>query len=236
MKRNTIVVLFILFVVIVLLFMSCGNDASAAGSKEAHWGMNERRGHILHDSAGSPQDGHIGKHVKTTGSYHHFPFVNQLKKIPGHIDVVPDSPVLDPGSKNFSVAARVRFNTMADRNIIQKGQGTPAGGIFKMKVKGVVKAGWVECIYKGSKGNSYVDSNRDLGNNKWHTIRCVRTHHGTTMFVDGKKIEHNPKNPGIISNTWPVAIGGNTYCWEDAARRCNYWHGDIGNLIWHVNS
>jgi len=217
-----------------LLAVAIPTATAQAGNTVAAWEMNEgRKTNVLRDSVGN-FNGSLGEHVVTNGRYHHFDQHNRKTTAPGHINVVPDNDSLDPGFSNFAVVTRIRFTSTLDRNIVQKGQSAVNGRAFKMKARGAEHAGFISCLFRGSDGDSYVDSNRSLANGKWHTIQCKRTNQGTVMRVDGVVTERNDNDPGSIDNDWPIAIGGNTSCWEGAARNCNYWWGDIDYIRWMI--
>jgi hypothetical protein len=193
------------------------------------WQMNEKRGSVLEDNgSGQSRDGVIGKYVELDGRSHLFPRIDRSIHMqqPGHIDKIPDYDALDPGDRVYSVAVSVKYRRGIDRNIIQKGQGSPVGGMFKMKV------GWkgqVYCLFRGDLGDSTVVG-PDLGDGQWHDIRCVRTLNGSLMVVDGQRVDTSINDSGTISNDWPITIGGNSVCWTGAAKSCNYWAGRIGSI------
>lgn len=222
--------------VTVLAALALAVTATPAAASVAHWGMNERRGHVLHDSAGKPQDGHIGHKVNLNGHSHGFSPVPRHTIVPGRIDVVPDSPRLDPERHRFDVRVSFLWSRNNDNTLVQKGQSGAVGGLFKMKTTatGSQPAGYIYCLFRGSIGDSTVASysHRRLDDGKWHTVRCLRDRKGTTMFVDGELVAHNNKQPGRISNSWPVSIGGNS----NPCPVCepNYWQGRIGDVTWSV--
>lgn len=195
----------------------------------AAWEMNEKAGAtVLHDSANS-FDGVIGDRITTNGSYQSFPREDRQGFFPQHIDRIPDNDSLDPGFGDFAVVARFKWgNDRHDINIVQKGQGSPAGGMFKMKTSLKRQAiGGIKCLFRGSTGDSQVESYPTFGplnDNDWHTVKCVRDNNGTTMFVDGTFVDLNTKQPGEISNDWPITIGGNIKCQNYL---CNYWWGQL---------
>ena len=204
----------------------------------ASWELNERpAASLLHDGTGHGFTGHIGKRVTPTKrTYHHFPREARDAVKPQHVDVVPDSSGLDPGTADFSVVVRFRWsNNRNDMNFVQKGQGSPAGGMFKVKtsVPGAGQPpGGVKCLFRGSVGDSQVESyptHAPLNDDQWHQLQCSRTTHGTVMRIDGDVVDINHKQPGLIANSWPVAIGGNTYCNDTMTdqNQCNYFWGAI---------
>lgn len=221
-------------------FTFCPLTSSSAGDGAyfpARWEMNEHQhSSYLRDSSGNGFRGHIGKKVEPTKQrYHHFPRTPHDTVLPAHVDKVPDQPGLDPGFADFGVVVKFRWLGGNDRNLIQKGQGSPAGGMFKMKTSVPALGqpeGHIKCLFRGSLGDSQVESysHKRLDDGKWHVVRCERRNDDTAMFVDGQLVDTNTNDSGYISNDWPVAIGGNTFCTDTATENniCNYWWGDIG--------
>lgn len=210
----------------------------------AHWGMNEPVTHpigsrVLQDESIYTHRGTIGRRVVLDGHSHHFLRAPRGVEQPGRIDRVPDSDDLDPGAQPFSISIRFLWAGGGDRNLIQKGQGSPAGGMVKVKTS-VPKLGQpegqVKCLFRGSTGDSQVESygGRRLDDREWHRLICRRTATGTVMVLDGVKVDTNAHDPGVIANSWPVAIGGNTYCPPEEGLSCNYFRGRIADIVWRV--
>jgi hypothetical protein len=207
-------------------------------ASSAHWSMNENRGTVLHDATGHGFTGTIGRKVRLTGKAHRFTFTANATSVPGRIDTVPDYDRLDPGSKPFSVRVRFQWQGAHDRNLIQKGQGSPDGGLFKMKTSVPAEGqpkGQLKCLFRGSTGDSQVESygHSRLDDGKWHVVECTRTPTGTVMAIDGVVVDRNGNDPGVISNDWPIAIGGNSAC-DAEGLICNYWYGQISDIQWKV--
>lgn len=211
----------------------------------AAWEMNERPNRtVLHDLSGNNLDGVIGARVDPIKRrYHKFPREPRKEVRPAHIDYVHDNDLLDPGFRDFAVVVRFNWSSKRhDMNLVQKGQGNPEGGIFKMKTTVPAAGqpqGHIKCLFRGSTGNAQVESysGAKVNDGKWHNVRCERFNGETYMYMDGKLVDHNTNQPGEISNTWPIAIGGNTFC-EDTAteeNQCNYWWGKIGFVRWLYN-
>lgn len=205
----------------------------------ASWEMNERpNAVILRDSTGNGFSGHIGMRVSPSGSNHVFPREDRQESFPQHIDKIADNDYLDPSFSDFAVAVRFKWdNKRHDMNLVQKGQGSPVGGLFKMKttipVLGQPK-GHVKCLFRGSNGDSQVNSYETgyrLNDGTWHVVECERTIQGTLMFVDNVLVDINEHGPGEISNNWPIAIGGNSYC-DRPDLMCNYFWGKIDYVRW----
>lgn len=202
----------------------------------AHWKMNEHKGNVLHDSSGNHLAGHIGRHVILNGHDHRYAPIARGAYQPGRIDLVHDNPLLDPGDAPFAVHVQFLWNRNSDNTLVQKGQGSPVGGDFKMKTTatGSRPAGYIYCLFRGSTGDSTVASYSypRLDDGVWHTITCKRTDIGTAMWVDGQRVDANSNDPGFFDNSWPVSIGGNSDC--EFTTECNYWWGRIGDVSWEV--
>lgn len=221
----------------VIVVLLC-NLTGIALASEAHWSMNEHRGTVLHDVTGHGFKGSIGHKVGLDGSAHRFSRTGKTY-VPGRIDRVPDYGRLDPGTHPFSVQVRFLWQGGNDRNLIQKGQGSPAGGLFKMKttVPSLGQPeGHIKCLFRGSTSDSQVESysGHRLDDGTWHTVLCRRTRTGTVMAVDGKQVDANGNDPGVISNDWPIAIGGNSEC-DAEGLICNYWSGRVADIKWKVS-
>jgi hypothetical protein len=200
--------------------------------------MNETRGTVLRDSSPHARHGYTGKQVVKTGSHHYFSLIphKTTPTSPEHVDTAPDYTAFDPQNRPFSVTARIKYpRDSSDRNVIQKGQGSPTGGMFKMKtgVRAVGDPpGIIKCLFRGSNGDSAINSYAAgrLDDSEWHTVTCKRTPTGTRMVVDGRLVATNSKDPGYIDNDWPLAIGGNTSC-NGETTECNYWYGRIDYIV-----
>lgn len=222
--------------VVGLLLIAHVGEANAAVKHPlvAHWQMNERKGHTLRDSSSNHLAGFIGRHVILNGHDHRFPPIARGVFQRGRIDFVPDNPLLDPGDASFSVRVQFLWNQNDDNNLIQKGQGDPAGGMFKMKTTatGSRLPGYIYCLFRGSTGDSTVSSEAypRLDDGQWHVVLCKRTITGTAMWVDGVQVDTNDNDPGTISNDWPVSIGGNKQ-WAPG-QEPNYFWGRIGDVQW----
>ena len=215
----------------------------------AAWEMNEHTDQVnLRDATGNHFSGIIGGRVTPTDRrYHNFPKEPRDTVVPQHIDLVQDYDGLDPGFGDFMVQVSFKWdNDRHDMNLVQKGQGSPAGGLFKMKTsvpsEGQPKGG-IKCLFRGSTGDSQVESwgarhggikPGRLNDGKWHSVECSRDVNGTVMFVDGVFVDQNTNQPGEIDNDWPISIGGNTYCRDTPTQenQCNYWWGKIGRVRW----
>ena len=209
-----------------LLFVGTANAATSS-RVVGYWPMTETAGSVLHDRSGNHLDGTIGPGIVLTGKYLGFPYIPHKVEDPEREVSVPDNPMLDPGKGYFSVSVDIWWGPRIDRNIVQKGQGSPVGGMFKIKSSIYEPAGSVFCLFRGPLGDSTVKTQANLVDKHWHNITCTRSATGVRIFVDGKFVDYNPKPTGYIDNNWPLAIGGNTYC---PVTECNYWNGHIRSL------
>ena len=124
------------------------SPATAAATKTvALYDMNEAVGStVLLDSSGNGLNGTIGSEVTLRASYggaigHRFNYLapNTPPAHPGHLDVVKDNLKLDPERADYAVTVRYR-TTRSFGNIIQKGQSTQVGGMWKwQQPKGIVR-------------------------------------------------------------------------------------------------
>jgi hypothetical protein len=122
---------------------------------------------------------------------------------------IPDSPALNPGTRDFTVAASVKLDVpppVGDTyDIVRKGVTKSVGGEFKLEV---VKNGYARCTAKD--GNRLVASvtgpRRNVADGAWHRITCVRTATSFKITVDGI-VRTKLVNLGSISNTRSLSIG-----------------------------
>lgn len=213
-------------------------EAAPSTVIQAHWAMNDSpNAAVLHDTTGS-FNGTTGSKVIRDRASHRYTPIDRKVYEPRRIDTVPDNDSLDPGDSPFSVRVKFLWNRNQDNNLIQKGQGSPAGGLFKMKTSVPLAGqppGYIKCLFRGSTGDSQVESYSAprLDDGQWHVVNCARTADGTVMKIDGVVVDTNDNDPGAISNDWPITIGGNTHC-DAPDLECNYWWGRIGDIRWTV--
>jgi hypothetical protein len=183
------------------------------------WNFNERSGPAV-DSAGSPQNGTVGRLVQRTGSVYRFPTSTSLPPA-DHLVVVGNNAQLNPGSSDFAVT--VRFKTArVSSNVVQKGQATTAGGDWKVEIHN----GLATCLFRGSGGQRAVLSTSRVNNGVFHTVRCDRTSSAVSITVDGTRQRTLMGSTGSIANTLEMAIGGKSRCNEDTVG-CDFFAGDI---------
>jgi hypothetical protein len=211
--------------------------ADAAGATTvASWAMNEGRGaRVMVDGSGHRRNGSIGREVRTgttvagsTGYRFDRLEPGTPPPHPGHLVTVPDTPALDPGSRDYVVTVRLR-TTHHFGNIIQKGQATVAGGNFKLQIP----SGRVECLFRGSRTTLMVAARRTINDGAWHTVQCERGPDGVILRIDGTVESRARGWTGSIANSWPVSIGGKVSC-DQVDVGCDYYAGDIDRIAIEV--
>ena len=200
----------------------------------AKYEMNEGpRQDVLHDATRHNLNGVIGRKIDTNGKYLHF------EKAPQSVDLQPartarvDSDRLNPGTGDFTIAWRARTDKkLLSANVIEKGQGSPTGGMFKIK-NSMNGHDWLRasCFWRGPYGQAFTETTPGMDiRGGWHVYRCTRIEGvGVQMFVDGQLVDSDT-DPGYIANDWPLSIGGNHVACNDVdgdRRHCNYWAGDL---------
>ena len=206
--------------------------ASASGAKIAEWEMNEGpRATTMHDSSGSNIEGKIGSAVVTdvvldgrTG--YRWPAISHDEVDREHL-VTVNSSRLNPGRGDFAVSVRFATGFRPHQHLIQKGQATTAGGMWKIPMK----QGRVGCMFIGSRDRAGIFSRETaLWDGAWHTVRCERRRTGVTVIVDGGQPRTNDKWTGKIENTWPTSIGGKWSC-RPPDVHCDYYVGHIDRVV-----
>ena len=206
--------------------------ADAVGAPVAIWNMNEGTGaRFMYDNSGHGLNGSIGREVQTGlagGGVVGYRFERLQPDTPpphpAHIITVPDSSLLDPGNRDYSVTIRLRTKYHFG-NIVQKGQATVAGGNWKFQIPN----GVVQCLFRGSAGSIIVSAHHRINDGAWHTVRCDRTANRVSMVVDGVGEAYRNGATGTISNTWPVTIGGKPNC-DQVNVGCDYYAGDLDKV------
>ncbi len=210
-----------------LLTFGAAPAAAAGLTTIAQYEMNERSGATtLVDSSGNGFDGTIGAHVGLDGSVHTFPFHHGWAGgtvDPAHNDLVAN-PALDPGTRDFSVALRLRF-TQAIGNVLQKGQSGTAGGMYKLQLDD--GDGRILCRYVSDTGSGGVWSPEPINDGKWHVVTCTRTASAVTITVDGTHTATINHSTGAVTSKLPLAIGGKSACKAVHGFDCDYFDGQI---------
>lgn len=198
----------------------------------ARFDMNEAAGSATFTDSVSGLVGTVGADVVLDGTTH--TFATHLPDggyFPGHVNVVPASQLLhqtlNPGTGNFQFT--IRYNTnYSFGNIMQKGQSTVAGGMWKLENPNRQP----RCLFRGSNGQSRTGYLRDYDKGVrltrgWHTITCVRTPTYVQMWIDGVAQPRANGPTGNIYNAAPFSIGGKSQCDGGVRITCDYFVGQV---------
>jgi hypothetical protein len=221
-----------LLTAVLLTVSASGGVRSAFGASTiiADWEMNEPPGSTtMRDSSGSNLSGTIGSAVQTGvvvsgASGYRWSAQSKAGYHPERLVKVASS-LLNPGSGDFAVTVRLRTGA-GDQNLLQKGQATTAGGMFKIDM---VK-GYVNCVFKGSQRRVGVRSAQTVWNSMWHTVRCERRSTGVTIVVDGGTPRTTAGATGSIANSSPLSIGGKAAC-NATTIQCDYYVGLVDRAV-----
>lgn len=186
----------------VLGAVAAGPVAPASGSAwGASWQFNEAAGsRMFHDSSGAGNTGYLGTGVSLTGSALRFTGRDNA--------TVPNSASLNPGTRPFSWAARVRLTGgFINPNIVQKGRyGDPSQ--WKLDYF----RGDAFCKVIGPARQRSVRMRVNLFDGRFHTITCIKHTHSLTISVDGRSASVPYAYVGSITNNKVVTIGGKQPC------------------------
>jgi PKD repeat protein len=196
----------------------------------AMYEMNEPQGStVMIDSSGNGNDGQVNPAgVETGGVYdgataYNWPFRSPTAPpaSPERVVQVPDDIALEPGGQDFTIEIRIRF-TDKFGNVAQKGQAQTAGGQWKIQAP----QGIPSCLFKGSAGQVSTGAQMALDDGSWHTLTCVLTSTGVSIYVDG--VLRNKKNgtAGTVDNSFPMTVGGKIEC-DQIDVTCDYFSGQI---------
>ena len=183
----------------------------------------------MQDSSGSGLSGSIGSAVQTGVTVggakgYRWPAQGKDGKRPERLVTVVSS-LLNPGTASFAVTIRMRTGA-GDQNIIQKGQSTTSGGMFKIDMV----RGHVICMFKGSQGRAAVRSAQAVWDGAWHTVRCQRSSTGVSIRVDGGAARTTAGATGSIANSLALAIGGKLRC-NPPTVQCDYYVGLLDRVV-----
>lgn len=183
-----------------------------AASTAANWQMNEKTG-PMKDSSGNGNNSSMLTGVTRNGSTYHFAGAGRV--------VVPTSASLVPGSKNFTLTARIHLTTTeGGQNFVQKNTYSQSGTQLKLEASG-------KHLHCRVAGNSAIASVWGWGAaptllNGFHTISCIKTATSVTLKLDNRSWTQQVA-VGTVTTTAPMTVGGKYPCKSD----CDYTHGDI---------
>ena len=187
-----------------LTLATCFPSVAAATTVVAQWNMDNTFGTTMEDSSGNGNDGAMYNVVTSGAGYI---FDGGTSKV-----VVPNSPILNPGTADFSYTVQVQFDIIPPRardyDVLRKGLSTTDGGDYKVEIvygAGLAKA---QCEVTDSRGRvASIRGTANLADNQLHTITCQKTATNLIMIVDGGRARKKDASIGSISNTAPLTIG-----------------------------
>ncbi|GIF03164.1 hypothetical protein Asi03nite_07020 [Actinoplanes siamensis] len=140
----------------------------------------------------------------------------------------PDTPDMNPGTRNFRWAASVRVTAAQMKgkaNIMQKGL-AGSGSVWKLQLTG--KTGRAQCAMtgKGSTEAFTATSARPIADGAWHKIVCERTPTSLSVSVDGIA-GSKTTIPSTLSveNNMPLRIGGPNF-----GESSDMYHGQLDDV------
>jgi hypothetical protein len=179
-----------------------------AATVRAHWGFNEPgTPTTAFDDSGNNNN---GSNTAIVGTGDGYTFNGSRSAV-----IVPNSPMLNPGTADFSFAVTL-LTTLpaagADYDIIRKGLASTSGGEYKIEIINVNGQAKALCLVKDAA--KHVASLRwapagGLADGRQHTITCSKTSTGVTLQVDAlaPRTKTNANGIGSISNTTSLFIG-----------------------------
>ena len=222
---------FVVGAVVLAVGAFANTGVASAATTVAEWEMNEPAGSTtMLDSSGNNLSGAIGSavvtgEVQSGETAYRWLGANKAGYHPERL-VTVDSTNLNPGTDPFAITIRI-YTGAGDQNILQKGQATTGGGMYKIDMK----AGIVICMYRGADGQAAVRSNQTVWDHQWHTIRCERQASGVTLTIDGGTPKTTKGPTGNIANNKVLSIGGKAYCDGGVTVQCDYYIGLIGSVV-----
>ena len=134
---------------------------------------------------------------------------------------IPDSAVLDPGSRDFEWGAHVKLSlsqTTRGANVLQKGLYHESGGQWKLQVDG--SPGRPSCLlsgrrYDGALQRTIARSSVSIADGVWRQVTCRRTGGTLTVLVDGIVRGSTTAATVTTSSSAPVTVGAKAVRPED---------------------
>lgn len=185
---------------------------------------------VMHDSTGNHRTGTIGSSVDTgipvSGTNKAYQWPADTHVVDNNRLVTVTSRALNPRRDAFAVTIRLKTSAVDNVNIIQKGQATTTGGMWKIDMLD----GRIFCTFRGSAGGRAIGSAGTVSDNAWHTVRCERRRTRVTISVDGGVPRVQAGRTGRIANDFPLAIGGKLAC-NQTTVECHYYVGLLDRVI-----
>lgn len=187
----------------------------------ASWQMNERTGPMQDSSGNGNSSTVIEPGVTRDGESYHFD--------KGRVEV-PSSPSDTPGSRDFTLTARIHLDTIVDMNWVQKNTFSLHGQEIKIENSG----NHLHCRVAGSLGVASVwgFGRAPILLNGFHTVACKKTATAVQLLLDGKLVHQVAMNVGDVTTTARWSFGGKDPCLHPGAPQpagCDFL---IGSMDW----
>ena len=187
---------------VVCLIVAITPQSALAATTVARWHMNEKSGTVMHDSVGN----HNGiLHAVRVGVPGFRGTAYWFNGSSSYVSV-PSASDLNPGYAKVTITIHLKTTRrprLHDWDLIRKGHWFNRRGEWKVEYH---PSGQASCGFKGSRGHARVEAGPSLADNRWHTIRCVKTSSAVQLTVDGVTYSKAAR-VGSISNLAPVEIG-----------------------------
>ena len=170
----------------------------------AQWNMNEMSGTVMQDSSGNGNNGAL-YNVQTTGAG--YVFNGATSKVQ-----VPNSPSLNPGTRDFSYGAQVQTSRVppagGDYDVLRHGAKSTDGGGFRLEIENSNGIGKAYCSISDSTGFTLsVRGTTNVADGNLHTLTCAKNASGITLQVDSLAPVTRNGSLGSIANSKPFLVG-----------------------------
>jgi hypothetical protein len=122
------------------------------------------------------------------------------------VGIVPDTPELNPGTKNAIITASISFTQSPpnhDYDIVRKKPNGVKGMQYRMEINKDDKA---KCFFTGSTGDAAITAEPVLSDGRQHKIVCTKTQDSIKVTVDGQT-KTKDIVIGAIMNSEAISIG-----------------------------
>ncbi|MGN6167956.1 MAG: LamG-like jellyroll fold domain-containing protein, partial [Solirubrobacteraceae bacterium] len=181
---------------LVCLVVAISASSAFATRTVARWHMNESSGTVMHDSVGNHNGTIHSVRLGVPG------FLGSAYGFNGSSSyvLVPAAGDLNPGRANLAVTIHLKTTSRPRRghdwDLIRKGHFRKSRDEWKVEYH---PDGRASCGFKGSRRFATLRAGPSLDNNRWHTIRCVKTASAIRLIVDG--VTHSKaRRVGSIGN------------------------------------
>jgi hypothetical protein len=211
----------VVLAVIALSVIGLTGTATASSTYGADWQMNDTTGPMIDSSGNNNNSTIIEPGVMRDGSVYRFD--------KGRVEV-PSSPSDTPGSRDFTLTARIHLDTIVSMNYVQKNTYSLTGQEIKIENSGK----HLHCRVAGSLGVASVwgFGKAPILLNGYHTVACKKTSTAVQLFLDGHLVHQVVMNVGNLTTTARWSFGGKDPCLHPGApdpAGCDFL---LGSMDW----